>query len=266
MINGQTRVFALLGSSVAHSLSPAMQNAAIRALGLNAVYVPLSCQEPDVPPLMAALARAGGGGNITVPHKEAAACAVAEASERLHICGACNTFWGNDGRISGENTDVDGILFSLDRLEAPATRWLVLGTGGSARAVATAARERGAALAVRSRSPHRRLEFEKWLVARGIRLAIAEECEVLVNATPVGMNPGDALPLALDETPAAVAALDLIYRRQETPWVHAMRRRGMRACDGRDVLVVQGAVAFERWFGERAPVEVMRAAVSAGLR
>lgn len=266
MISGKTRVFALLGSSLAHSLSPAMQNAAIRALGLDATYVPLACHETEVPNLMAALARSGGGGNITVPYKEAAARAVSQAAERLHISGACNTFWGKDGAVAGENTDVDGILYALDRLEAPASRWLVLGTGGSARAVATAARERGASLAVRSRSPHRRLEFEKWLLARGIRLAIAEECEVLVNATPVGMNPGDVLPLSLDETPAASAALDLIYRRQETPWVHAMRRRGMRACDGRDVLVVQGAVAFERWFGERAPLEVMRAAVAAGLR
>ncbi len=266
MISGHTRVFALLGASLGHSLSPAMQNAAIRALGLDAVYVPLACHEAEVPALMTALARAGGGGNVTVPFKETAAGAVGQASERLHICGACNTFWGAGGAVAGENTDVDGILYSLDRLEAPCSRWLVLGTGGSARAVATAARERGAGLAVRSRSPHRRLEFEKWLVAREIRLAIAEECEVLINATPVGMNPGDALPLALDETPAAAAALDLVYRRQETPWVHAMRRRGMRACDGRDVLVVQGAVAFERWFGERAPLEVMRAAVAAGLR
>ncbi|MGH7525710.1 MAG: shikimate dehydrogenase family protein, partial [Gemmatimonadales bacterium] len=156
MIDGTTRVFALLGDPVAHSLSPAMQNAAFRALGLPAVYVPLRCSTDDVPPLVRALTRAGGGGNVTVPHKETAAAAVDRCLESAEIAGACNTFWGEDGRSMGDNTDVTGVLVALKGLDAPSGPWLVAGTGGGARAAVIAAGRRGAAVAISSRSEQRR--------------------------------------------------------------------------------------------------------------
>jgi shikimate dehydrogenase len=267
VISGKTRVFALLGDPVAHSLSPAMQNAAFRALGIEAAYVPLRCRAEDVRPIVCALIRAGGGGNITVPHKETAARSVDRLSERARCLGACNAFWGEGEEAVGDLTDVDGFLEALDELEPPNTGWFVAGTGGSARAVIGAARERGVPVAVGSRDAGRRAEFESWAVSCGVEIVPPDQCGVLVNATPLGLQPGDRLPISAGDAPAATVALDLVYARGETAWVKALRQRGLRTADGRAMLVAQGAAAFERWFpGVHAPREVMRAAVDAALR
>lgn len=267
MISGRTRVFAILGDPVVHSLSPAMHNAAFHALGLEAVYVPLRAAAAEVPLLLRALARAGGGGNVTVPHKETAAGAVEQATVRVQRLGACNTFWGDDSGVHGDNTDVDGVLEALAALEAPATGWLIAGTGGGARAAVAAAVSRGAGVAIRSRDAVRRRAFEAWCQGQGARLVPPEGCEVLINSTPLGLKPGDHLPLAHDDAPLAQVAFDMVYGRGETPWVRLMRQEGLRTADGRVMLVAQGAAAFRRWFpGEDPPVEVMRAAVNDALR
>jgi shikimate dehydrogenase len=202
-----------------------------------------------------------------VPHKEIAAEAVESPTDRVRRLAACNTFWFEDGKLMGENTDVDGLLAALEDLEAPSTAWLIAGTGGAARAAVAAASERRAAVAVRSRDPGRRSRFEAWVSGQGVTLVPKEDCQVLINATPLGLHAGDHLPIALDEAPGALAALDMVYAREETPWVRAMRRAGLRAADGRSMLVAQGATAFKRWFPEEAPpIEVMRAAVANALR
>jgi len=267
VITGSTRVFAILGNPVAHSLSPVMQNAAFRALGIQAVYVPLACTADNVPPLIRALVQAGGGGNVTVPYKEAAARGVDVCRDMAEVVGASNTFWSENGGSVGDNTDVQGVLEALRELEAPEAPWLIAGTGGAARAAVVAARERGVDVAVTSRDPGRRTEFERWISSRGVALAVPSECRVLINATPLGLKADDPLPIAPDIAPRAEVALDMVYRAGETPWIRAMRPRVRRAADGRAMLVAQGAVAFECWFpGKRAPVEVMRAAVNASLR
>jgi shikimate dehydrogenase len=266
VIDGSSRVFALLGDPVAHSLSPTMQNAAFLALGLPAVYVPLRCGPQDLGSLMRGVARAGGGGNITIPYKELAAAEVEVCSAIASSVGACNTFWLDDGRIRGDNTDVEGLLAALDHLAPPKSPWLVAGTGGSARAVVVAAAQRGAPLAICSRSEARRRAFEQWAVARGATLAPAEGAKVLINATPLGLRAGDPLPLSVAGTRQAEVALDLVYAPGGTRWVSAMRAAGLRASDGRAMLVAQGAAALERWFpGTDAPTEIMRAAVDAAL-
>ncbi|MBA3344720.1 MAG: hypothetical protein H0T44_05380, partial [Gemmatimonadales bacterium] len=187
-------------------------------------------------------------------------------SELASIVGACNTFWAEGGSVVGDNTDVDGLLAALDRLAPPEGSWLVAGTGGGARAAVAAARRRGVAMSVASRSDARRRTFEGWMEECGVARASPEECRVLLNATPLGLADADPLP-ALPATPSAEVALDMVYARGETRWVRAVRARGLRAADGREMLVAQGAAALERWFPEaRAPVEVMRAAVAAALR
>ena len=155
-ISVNTRLFALLGDPVSHSLSPRMQNAGFLAAGLDAVYVAMPCSAAQLPTLADTLVASGGGGNITIPHKNAAAALPGVRDERVQALGVANVFGrGVDGGTMLGNSDVDGFLSALDRLEAPATAWHLLGTGGSARAVVGAARERGARIAVRSRAPGR---------------------------------------------------------------------------------------------------------------
>ncbi len=266
MIDGNTRVFAILGDPVAHSLSPTMHNAAFQALGLPAAYVPLRCSERDLPTIMAVLTRSGGGGNVTVPHKEAAARSVDRCLEQAELLGACNTFWWDDGESVGENTDVAGITAALDQLDAPAGGWLIVGTGGGARAAVGAARIRGVPVAARSRSVERRERFLAWARDLGVAEAPVDGCTVVINTTPLGLVAGRPLPFE-KPPPDAVVALDMVYARGETAWVRAMRAAGLRAADGRAMLVAQGAAAFRCWFPQvPPPVDVMRGVVDAALR
>ncbi len=267
MIDGSTRVFAILGDPVAHSLSPLMQNAAFRALGLKAVYVPIACSADDVAPLIQALARAGGGGNVTVPHKEVAGRAVNRCQDLAQTVGACNTFWGDDGASVGDNTDVAGVREALRQLDAPNAPWLIAGTGGAARAAVIAARDAGVAVAVSSRDRDRQRAFETWISSHNVPITTPKDCGVAINSTPLGLNTGDPLPIALDAAPRLEVALDMVYAAGETAWVKSMRPRVRSAADGRTMLVAQGAAAFQCWFPKRhAPVEIMRAAVNAALR
>jgi shikimate dehydrogenase len=263
-VSGRTRVFALLGDPVGHSVSPRMQNAAFTVLGLDAVYVALRASVAALPNLMRSLAEAGGGGNVTVPHKVAAAGAV----DRMQgpLVGACNVFWSDGQELIGDNSDVAGVLAGLHALGAPASDWLVVGAGGSTLAVLAAARERGARVLVRSRDGARAAAMQETGRTMGVEPADPGACEVIINATPLGLAPSDPLPLEPAELPGGRCALDLVYRAGETRWVRAWRDSGRQAADGREVLVAQGAVALERWFPDRrAPVEVMRAAVRAAL-
>jgi shikimate dehydrogenase len=244
-----------------------MQNSAFRALGLRAVYVALRCASDDVAPLVRALAHAGGGGNVTTPHKEAAALAVDRRLDAAADVGACNVFWSDQGAVIGGNTDVEGLLRALQPLDPPAGPWLIVGTGGGARAAAVAAAKCGARVAVSSRVPGRAAAFERWVADRGVHPASPTECRLVINATPLGLRADDPLPLDPATAPEAVAAFDMVYRTGETPWVRAMRAAGRRSADGRGMLVAQGAGALERWFhGVSAPTEIMRAAVDAALR
>ena len=267
MINGATRVFAILGDPVSHSLSPLMQNAAFRALGLPASYVPLRCSADDLPALMRTLGRAGGGGNVTVPHKEVAAGAVDVCRDAAKTVESCNTFWDEEGRLVGDNTDVHGLIEALHQLEVSNAPWFIAGTGGGARAAVVAAREMGVPVAAESRSADRQRRFEQWISARGVALAPPAECRVLINSTPLGLQAGDPLPIEPGRFPRAEIAFDMVYARGETSWVRAMRPTIRRAADGRAMLVAQGAAALECWYpSKHAPVEVMRAAVNAALR
>lgn len=267
MINGSSRVFVILGDPVSHSLSPVMQNAAFRALGLPAVYVPLRCCADDLPSLIRAIAHADGGGNITVPHKELAAHSVGICRELGKTVEACNTFWREDGAIIGDNTDVPGLLEALHQLQIANEPWFIAGTGGGARAAVVAAAEHGVEVAIRSRDRARQQRFESWVVSRGVPLVEPSACRVLINSTPLGLKPNDPFPIDLKDFPRADIAFDMVYAPGGTAWIRSVKSRLRQSGDGRAMLVSQGAVAFERWFpNKRAPVEVMRAAVDVALR
>src|SRR2546428_695290 len=140
-VSAKPRLLAVIGDPVAHSLSPVMHNAAIRALGLDAVYVALGAPAAGLPALFGALGAVGAAGNVTVPHKEAAERCLARKTDLCERVGACNTFWTEHGALVGDNTDVPGIVACLKQLGADGGRWILVGTGGSARAVAVAAAE-----------------------------------------------------------------------------------------------------------------------------
>lgn len=264
MISAGTRIFALLGDPVAHTLSPLFQNAGFRAAGLDAVYVALQTRAIDLPVIMKILVDSGGGGNITVPHKQATMPVGAQRSPRVQRLGAANVFAGAEGAIVLDNTDVDGILAALDRLDAGRHDWCLFGTGGSARAVVEAAHERGARIAVQSRYIERAEEFAAWAGNLGVPLTTPSACQVLINTTPIGLHEGDPLPVDPHAFASATMALDLTYRPQgTTPWCEACRAVGMAVVDGKEVLLHQGVAAWRLWFpGLVPPIEVMRAALN----
>ena len=266
-VSARTRVFALLGAPVAHSLSPRMQNAAFQAAGIDAVYVVLQPTAESLAAQMVTLVRGGGGGNVTVPFKELAAKAPGAREARVDLLASANAFGGADGAMRLGNTDVDGILAALDQLAAPSDAWCVIGTGGSARGVVGAAAERGARIAVQSRDPERGRAFSSWAASIGVGKADAAECSVVINATPLGLSEGDPPPLNIATIARDAVVLDLVYNVDgPTRWVRACIAVGRRALDGREVLLAQGAASWRIWLpGLTPPVEVMRAALDGRL-
>jgi len=273
-ITSSTRVFALLGDPVAHSLSPVIQNAAIRDLGLDGVYVALRAESPEeMAAFMRGLARAGGGGNVTLPHKEKAATVLDVPSPNVRRTGACNTFWVEEGKIHGDNTDVEGFSRAMEAfLGRPpgGFRVLVLGAGGSARACLVALMDGGVAevhllnrTRDRAHAVARRIGGERVRVLDERMDVAGESYDLVVNTTRLGLEAGDPLPLELDLLERAGAVADLVYGAGSTPFVERARERGIRASDGSEMLLQQGAVAFERWWGSKPSLEVMRSALRA---
>jgi len=255
----------VLGWPVAHSRSPAMHNAALRELGLSSWRYQLLPVPPELfAEVVRALPAAGfRGANVTIPHKGAALALAASASERARAIGAANTLvFGEDGAIEADNTDGPALLEALGERAAGATA-VVLGAGGSARAAIWALRRAGAArLLVWSRNRRRARELCDLLGGEP-----AEEGELggqlLVNCTPVGLEgleqePFKALPLTADHLSRYETVIDFVYGDGETRLARAARERGVRVIDGRELLLRQGAIAFERFTGRRAPIEVMR--------
>lgn len=263
----------LLGDPVAHSLSPRLQNAAFRAAGVDGVYVALHCHADGLPGLLRGIARAGGGGNVTIPHKLLAARLIEKAAASVNTTGACNTFWLEDGRICGENTDVAGFAAAARQLlgTLAGARVLLLGAGGAARAALSALLAEGAdAIVLLNRTPSRAQALRAELALDHHRVQLAappaerldnESFDLVVNATPLGMTPQDPLAFPLERLRQAGAALDLVYSPAETPWVHYARQLGIPAADGLEMLIQQGAASFQCWWRMPAPLEAMRAAV-----
>lgn len=269
-IGSNTRLLAVLGDPIAHSLSPTMHNAALDALGVDAAYVALRVSPDVFSDTFRALGSLGFAGNVTVPHKEAAERDVTRKTDLCARAGACNTYWVEQGALVGDNTDVPALAAELADLGVSGGHWLVVGTGGSARAAALAAADARADLSVHSRDARRAADFAAWASGLGVNARVAQPpyaADVVVNATPLGLASGDPLPLDPERMRGIRAALDLVYGPGETRWVRELRSRSIATRDGRGVLVRQGALAWERFFPDRpAPVEVMRAAVERALR
>jgi shikimate dehydrogenase len=274
-----TRLLVLLGDPVAHSLSPRLQNAAFRAAGVDGVYLPLRVGGDDLAGLLRGIARAGGGGNVTLPHKERAHDAVEVRSPAAHRTGAVNTFWLEDGRIHGDNTDVEGFVVAHGALAPPPGPILVLGAGGAARAVLAGlsllpAEARGP-VTLWNRSPRRAVELVVRFAEPGtsgdepLPVSAAEgpappahPWSLVVNATSLGLREEDPLPLDPGLLSPDAAVLDLVYRPGRTRWVRAAAERGLRSADGTTMLAAQGRAAFRRWWGFDPPEDAYASALA----
>jgi len=250
-----TAKYLVVGSPVAHSLSPAMMNAAFRAAGIDAVYEAREIPPERWPAAMEALWRDGiAGANVTVPHKEGALAAAREASDTAREIGAANTLIRTDDGWRADNTDGPGFitwLVELGLTDAARKETLVLGAGGSAREVAWALQRMGAErIRIANRSVERAEELVRTLgegeaTAESIDGARAPEGGLVVNCTSLGLRDGDPLPIGAQALAGAKAVLDLVY--PDTALVLAARRAGIRAEHGLGMLVHQGCLAFERW-------------------
>lgn len=269
-LSAGTRVFAILGDPVAHTLSPILHNAAFRAHKLDAAYVALRVAAADVPAVMRTLA----GGNVTIPHKGVAAEALDRATARVRHTHACNTYWTDGKRLLGDNTDVIGFSVALRRLlpDVAGARALVIGAGGAARAALYALLEDDVDdVTVIARSRARRKEIEQVGGRRKRRVHVVagekkvrdEGFDLVVNATPLGLKDSDAIPLHLERLGGVRAVFDMVYRPAGTRWSRHAAAAGIPAIDGKEMLLQQAAAAFEIWFDIDAPIKQMRAAMAA---
>ncbi len=282
-LSGATRVVAVFGHPVEHSLSPAMHNAAFGALGLNWVYVACDVPPQRVGAAVAAIKALGlVGANVTIPHKAAVVPFLDEHDDTVRHLAAANTICYVDGRLVGYNTDGLGFLRSLqERGEQVAGRTVsIIGSGGACRAVAYALAHAGAPeVCIIARRPHKAHEVADLVASSGARRPTVVDlhgpeapeavrrAEIIVDSTSHGMYPqADVPPVILaDWLQGHQVVCDLTYNPRETTLLRAARQRGARVVDGTGMLVHQGAIAFEHWVGQPAPVAVMRSALLAAL-
>lgn len=259
----------VLGWPVAHSRSPAIQNAALRATGLAGCWhyqllpVPAELLDETVRALPASGFR---GVNVTIPHKEAVLALATGASARATAIGAANTLlFGDDGQIWADNTDAPALTQALaQRTELAGASVLVLGAGGSARAAVWALLDAGAGeVLVWNRTPERAAELAADLGARAVAQPLPA-ADILVNCTAVGLHHQDeleALLLSTHQLDRHRAVADFVYREGGTPLARAAHASGVPTIDGLELLVGQGAIAFELFTGKTAPAQAMRDAI-----
>lgn len=253
----------VIGDPVEHSRSPAMHNAAFAALGLDWVYVafPVPAGRGEAA-VRAVLDLRIVGLNVTMPHKSAAASACDDLAPEASTLDAVNTVLVDGGNLIGHNTDGAGFLRALadEGVAVDGQRCLVVGAGGAARAIALALRTAGATVTVAARREDAARAAARLTDGHATTLdaAAVGECDVLVNATPLGMH-GEPPPFDPALLHRGQFVYDTVYPG-ETPLLAAARASGVAGAGGLGMLVHQGARAFELWTGQDAPVDVMRAA------
>ncbi|HEY3397389.1 MAG TPA: shikimate dehydrogenase [Armatimonadota bacterium] len=283
-IDGATTLAGVMGWPVAHSLSPPMHNAAFEHLGLNWVYVPCPVAPEQVEAALLGVRGLGFAGiNVTIPHKSAVLPYLDEVSRDAQLLGAANTILHQDGILHGENTDIQGFLRSVEEIGWSLTgrSVVVLGAGGSARAVCLAAIRAGAEqVIILNRTGDRAAQLADLLtpvagetVLGALALddplvpGVVAAAQVVVDCTSVGMYPHhEVAPVVPGEwLQAGQLVCDLTYNPRRTVLLQAAEEAGAATLEGTGMLVHQGALALELWTGREAPVEVMRSALLLAL-
>ncbi|NUN65999.1 shikimate dehydrogenase [Pseudanabaena biceps] len=277
---GTTKILGVMGFPVSHSLSPVMHNAAIAAMGLDYVYVPLPIPVESLATAIAGLKAVQSiqGFNLTIPHKVEVIPLLDEILPIAKSVGAVNTVKRIGDRWVGTNTDVAGFLEPLKQLKydwssMPA---LILGSGGAAKAVVAACLELGCPMIhVVGRDPKKMKKFHGTMTSQlhdyNLRVHpwasiphLLEVAGLVINATPIGMandphTPISELEMAL--LPQNAIAYDLIYTPRPTKFLQIAAARGLKAIDGLEMLINQGAIALEFWLDQPVPIEIMRQAL-----
>jgi len=282
MPTGATRLAAVIGSPVRHSLSPQLHNTAFETLGLDWIYVALEVAPGSAAEALSAMRILGiDGFSVTMPHKEAVAAACDELTDDAEALRAVNCVVNSDGRLIGHNTDGDGFIDALNAelgLDPAGLRCVVLGAGGAARSIGLALARSGATqVAIINRTAARAEEAVALfpevgvVVAPGEAAACIAGCELIVNATSIGMGSsaetagaGD-VPFDIALITAEHTVVDIVYRPLVTPLLAAAQARGARTANGVSMLTHQAAIAFTLWTGVAAPISAMTAAVSSML-
>jgi shikimate dehydrogenase len=256
----------VIGWPVAHSLSPAMQNAALAAAGLDGWRYQLLPVSPELfDEVVRALPAAGfRGANVTIPHKHAALALADRPTARARAIGAANTLVFEGGRIAADNTDAPALIEALPLHPAGRTA-LVLGAGGSARAAVWALLDAGAKeVMVWNRTPERAQALCRDLGGTPVREI--GRADLLVHCTSSGLDASTStfkqLPLRADALSRFNCVIDFVYRQSETELVQTARSLSIPVVDGLELLVGQGALSFTQFTGEPAPVDAMRMAVA----
>jgi shikimate dehydrogenase len=277
-----TKAF-VVGHPIRHSRSPLIHGHWLETHGLPGSYERIDVAPADFPEFLAAFRRQGyAGGNVTIPHKEAAFLGVDRRTDRAERLGAVNTLWIEDGLLFGDNTDVLGFAAHLD--QSLGKGWgkdvdtaLVIGAGGAARAVVAALQDyplRRILVANRTRSKAEDLVRDLRIRGSGALEALAwddvgaalAESGLIVNATSLGMTGQPPLGLDLGKTPAGAIVADIVYVPLKTPLLAAAGARGLRIVDGLGMLLHQAVPGFARWFGVTPQVTAeLRALIEADI-
>lgn len=276
-VGGKTRILGIFGDPVSHSLSPLMQNHALEAAGIDAVFVPFHVLPEQLGQAVAGIRALNLlGVNVTVPHKEAVCAHLDEIDPVARQIGAVNTIVNRDGRLCGYNTDGIGFLRSLQQdlgLQPGGLNVLLLGAGGACRAALVALGQAGARrITVANRTPERaeRLAQEFGQKFAGTTIAKCSlECEALgpvltdadliVNTSAVGLKGEAFVGFPWDAMPAKSACYDMVYGPQPTPWLRQAQEHNHLVAGGLGMLAGQGEEAFYLWTGQRPPFGAMRA-------
>ncbi len=275
-INGKTKVCALIGDPVGHSLSPVMHNAAFKELGLDIVYVAFPVKADELEDAIKG-ARSLGllGLNVTMPHKHAVIQYLDETDSTAKAMGAVNTILNERGKLFGYNTDGKGAMIALqeNRADTKEKKMLLLGAGGAAKAIAFQAAQETEELVILNRTEEKGKQLAELLnktfgtkvKARTLSVDVLKEeletTEILVNATSIGMSPNvNASPVPVDLLHSDLCVMDIVYNPLETKLLKDAKNGGAKVVSGLEMLLYQGAVAFEIWTNCPAPVDVMKKA------
>ena len=259
-----TKVYGVIASPVAHSLSPALHNRAFRRRRLNACYVPFRVDQGQLGDFLE-LARFLDlqGFSVTIPHKQAILEHLDEIDPLSERIGAVNTVHNRGGKLYGSNTDIAGVVNPLEkRMKIEGSRVLVVGAGGAARAAVFALADKGAAVSVAARKPEqaRALADAAGVTAIPWNALAGQSFDALIQSTPVGMHPNEGDTLFPGGIPAGLV-FDMVYNPLETTLLRHARQQGKQTIQGLEMFLEQAVAQFELWTGARAPRTTMRDAV-----